>query len=91
MNVVIDIDEEVYDRILKAESIPDLLGIDIVNAVKNGKRLSNSKSNTPELKPCPFCGTKVELTRMPLWHGNHGYHGCFSFKVKCSKCGCSEG
>ena len=43
MYVVIDIDKEVYDHILKAESIPDLLGIDIVNvvnAVKNGKLIS---------------------------------------------------
>ena len=50
---------------------------------------AESKSNTSELKPCPFCGTKVEMRRVPLWNGSHGYHGCFNFEVKCPKCGCS--
>lgn len=26
-----------------------------------------------ELKPCPFCGEKVELVKEPLWHGSHEY------------------
>lgn len=92
MQKVIDIDEEVYERILKAKSIPDLLGTDIVNvvnAVKNGKPLQNNKSNVPKLKPCPFCGTEVKMQKKPLWHGNHGYHDCYNFEVKCPKCGCS--
>jgi hypothetical protein len=42
MELVIKIPEEVYEHILKAKSVPDVLGIDIVNtinAVKNGKPL----------------------------------------------------
>lgn len=41
------------------------------------------------LKPCPFCGTKVEMIRKPLWDGSHGYQGCYDFKVICEKCGCT--
>ncbi len=44
-----------------------------------------SKSNITELKPCPFCGTKVKIRKVPLY----GYPGCFEFEVKCPKCGCS--
>lgn len=36
-----------------------------------------------ELKPCPFCGKKVELIKEPLWHGSHGYYGCYDYVVKC--------
>lgn len=39
MKIVINISKEVYEHILKAKSVPELLGIDIVNtinAVKNG-------------------------------------------------------
>lgn len=39
MKMKINIDEEVYERILKAKSVPDILDIDIVNtinAVKQG-------------------------------------------------------
>lgn len=42
-----------------------------------------------KIKPCPFCGTKVELSKNPLWQGSHGYYNCFEFKIVCSKCGCS--
>ncbi len=44
-----------------------------------------SKSNTSELKSCPFCGTKVEMRKVPI----DGYSGCFEFKVRCPKCGCT--
>lgn len=40
-----------------------------------------------ELKPCPFCGAEVELETMPLWHGGHGYQGCYEFIIKCKNCG----
>lgn len=42
-----------------------------------------------ELKPCPFCGSEVEVEKIPLWYGNgHGYSGCYEFKIKCENCGC---
>ena len=40
-----------------------------------------------ELKPCPFCGADVELETIPLWHGSHGYQGCYEFRIRCKKCG----
>ena len=42
-----------------------------------------------KLKRCPFCGNDVELEKIPLWHGSHGYHGCYEYEIKCSKCGCT--
>ncbi len=42
-----------------------------------------------KIKPCPFCGTEVELSKNPLWQGSHGYYNCFEFKIICSKCGCN--
>ena len=43
------------------------------------------------LKPCPFCGSDVSLTISPLWHGGHGYQGCFEYSIFCKNCGCSVG
>lgn len=41
-----------------------------------------------ELKPCP-CGCKnVELKKDPLWHGSHGYYGCYEFNIKCLNPNC---
>ena len=40
-----------------------------------------------ELMPCPFCGTEVKLEKIPLWHGSHGYHGCYKFEIECKNCG----
>ena len=42
-----------------------------------------------ELKPCPFCGNEVQMTKAPLWHGSHGYHGCYEFSISCKDCGCT--
>lgn len=43
-----------------------------------------------ELKPCPFCGNKVEVEKIPLWYGNgRGYYGCYEFKIRCKSCGCT--
>ena len=42
-----------------------------------------------KIKPCPFCGTEVELSKNPLWHGGHGYYNCFEFEIVCPKCGCN--
>ena len=41
------------------------------------------------LKPCPFCGSEVNLDKSPLWNGSHGYHGCYEFLIRCKKCGCN--
>ena len=42
-----------------------------------------------KLKPCPFCGSEVELEKIPLWYGNgRGYKDCYEFKIRCKKCGC---
>lgn len=46
-------------------------------------------SREDTLKPCPFCGTKVKLEKIPLWHGSHGYRDCYEFKICCEKCGCT--
>lgn len=42
-----------------------------------------------KIKPCPFCGTKVGLSKIPLWQGSHGYINCFEFKIICPECGCT--
>ena len=42
-----------------------------------------------ELKPCPFCGTKVEMTKIPLWNDSHGYRDCYEFKIRCKNFGCT--
>ena len=45
--------------------------------------------SSQELKPCPFCGEVVELEKRPLWHGSHGYPGCYEFVIRCKQCGCN--
>ncbi len=40
-----------------------------------------------ELRPCPFCGSTVEIEKVPLWNGSHGYHGCYEFIIVCQNCG----
>ncbi len=42
-----------------------------------------------QLKPCPFCGNIPYIEKIPLWHGSHGYYGCFKFDIHCDKCGCT--
>lgn len=41
-----------------------------------------STSGAPELKPCPFCGSKAELNRLGGPNSTHAY-------VECSKCDAS--
>lgn len=35
MKLIIDIDEEIYKRICEAQSVPDMYGTDIVNALNS--------------------------------------------------------
>ena len=42
-----------------------------------------------KLKPCPFCGSEVTLTKDPLWEGSHGYIGDYEFNIECGQCGCN--
>lgn len=44
-----------------------------------------------KLKPCPFCGQTPTLEVKPMWHGSHGYHGCFEYDIHCKNCGCRVG
>lgn len=41
-----------------------------------------------KLKPCPFCGSKVELEKRPLWRDSHGYFGCYEFVIECKNPEC---
>ena len=43
-----------------------------------------------KIKNCPFCGSEVELKRLPLWNGSHGYHGCYEYVISCDNCGCNK-
>ena len=61
----------------------------IIDWLEQPETVTEFDEKNSELKPCPFCGTNVELLKEPLWHGNHGYHDCFDFKVRCPKCGCT--
>lgn len=42
-----------------------------------------------KLDLCPFCGSAVKMIKKPLYHGTHGYPGCYEFEVRCPECGCS--
>ena len=53
------------------------------------------QEDTSVLKPCPFCGSTVEIKKTPMWREDdfgktiHGYRDCYSLKISCPKCGCS--
>ena len=44
------------------------------------------------IKPCPFCGSEVELRKDPMWHTyngvTHGYVGSYVYILECGNCGC---
>lgn len=41
-----------------------------------------------KIKSCPFCGTVPYIEKKTLWHGSHGYHGCYEYDIHCKNCGC---
>lgn len=41
-----------------------------------------------ELKHCPFCGKEVKMIKDPLWHGSHGYYGCYEYIIQCENPEC---
>ena len=43
-----------------------------------------------KIKNCPFCGSEVELKKLPLWEGSHGYPGCYEYVISCDNCGCRK-
>ncbi len=40
-----------------------------------------------EIKRCPWCGGAASIHIEPMWHGSHGYSGCYSWEVRCLQCG----
>lgn len=49
MKLVIDIDEEMYKRICEAQSVPDMYGTDIVNALN--RIIGGVPYNAPTVEP----------------------------------------
>ena len=84
-----------YKCRLTGEELPELKFYDLL-ATKN-PRMKNcplQEDNSTELKPCPFCGSAVELKKSPMWRTNsdgttHGYKDCYNLEIACPKCGCS--
>lgn len=79
---------------LTGEELPELQFYALL-ATKNPK-MENCplQKDSPELKPCPFCGSTVEIQKKPLWRTNsdgstHGYYNCYSLEIICFNCGCS--
>lgn len=63
MQIVIDTSKEVYEHILKAKSVPDMLGIDIVNiinAVKTGTPLPEGHGRIADMDEAIKCIKDVE-------------------------------
>lgn len=63
---------------------------------KKNPRMKNcplQEEDSTVLKPCPFCGSSVEIQKQPLWQtingSTHGYYNCYNFEITCLKCGCS--
>lgn len=52
--------------------------------------MESTKIYNPGLKPCPFCGSEVFITRDALWDGDHGYYNNYEFYVKCDECGATK-
>lgn len=80
---------------LTGHTIKDTEFIKILS--KKLPRLNNCplQEDTSVLKPCPFCGSAVEIKKTPMWIEDdfgktiHGYKDCYTLKISCPKCGCS--
>ena len=49
---------------------------------------AGKEASVGRLKYCPWCGGYANMRREPMWHGSHGYTGCFEFFVQCSNEAC---
>ena len=88
--------DELHDYVCKltGHTIKDAEFIEILS--KKPPRLNNCplQEDNTELKPCPFCGSAVELKKSPMWRTysdgtTHGYKDCYELEIACPKCGCS--
>lgn len=83
-----------YKCRLTGEELPEIKFLDLL-ATKNPKMdKCPLQEVTTELKPCPFCGSAVELKKSPMWRTysdgtTHGYKDCYELEISCLKCGCS--
>jgi len=51
MKLIIDIDDELYKRICEAQSVPDMCGTDVVNAINRIKEGTICNQIATELQP----------------------------------------
>ena len=90
--------DELHDYVCKltGHTIKDAEFIEILS--KKPPRLNNCplQEDNTELKPCPFCGSAVELKKSPMWRTwrtsdgtTHEYKDCYKLEIACPKCGCS--
>lgn len=83
-----------YKCRLTGEELPEIKFYDLL-ATKNPKMKNCPlQEDASTLKPCPFCGSAVELKRSPMWRTysdgtTHGYKDCYELEIACPKCGCS--
>ena len=75
-----------FDQLSKETQDRDIKYMEAIHKVAR-----ELKEETLELKPCPFCGRKVELKKELLWTKNDcGYKDCYEYVIECDnpECGC---
>ena len=83
MKLIIDIDEEMYKRICEAQSVPDMYGTDVVNAInkiKHGTPVSTELATSLQ-QTC----NNLQQRPQGTWIFRHGVT-CGGY-YKCNKCG----